>query len=107
MIYLIQKAWSDPMENHDPWGYATIGAVPDKQSAERIVASAKELPEDFCWGSAWKGEKDLRYVEVEELSFDDEDAIISGECKWECHQVSKTQWGTFVVFGSRKGMRKR
>ena len=52
MIFLIQKMWTDYMENVfcHAFGYQTIGYVMDEEEAKKIVAAAgKTDPIDGAW----------------------------------------------------------
>jgi hypothetical protein len=42
MVFLIQKMWTDWMENHmsEAFGYKTVGYVTDEEEAKKIVADA-------------------------------------------------------------------
>lgn len=69
MIYLIEKLWIDPMENHNAHGYSVHGYVTADSDAKRICDNSRMLSEDDCWSLKYSGPlKEYRYVELEELS---------------------------------------
>ena len=48
-IYLIEKMWLDPMENHNAFGYRTEGYVDSLKEAESIVDASKFVEKEKCW----------------------------------------------------------
>lgn len=49
MIYLIEKVWIDPMENHNFIGYGSIGYVETLEEAEKIVKEGKIFTQKDYW----------------------------------------------------------
>jgi hypothetical protein len=49
VVYLIEKAWLDPMENRNSTGYSPVGFATDLESAEAIVAGGRLFTKDDCW----------------------------------------------------------
>jgi hypothetical protein len=51
MIYLIERLWTDSMENNSyaAVGYAVAGYVATRDEAERIVNGCEMVPESACW----------------------------------------------------------
>lgn len=49
MIYLIEKLWLDPMENHQADGYSPLGYVNTQAEAIHICISGRLFDKKDCW----------------------------------------------------------
>lgn len=67
-IYLIQKVWTDSMENNlsDAIGYNTLGYVKTKEEADKIVEIGGTM-ESSSWPPIKKGENRIVYKELKEI----------------------------------------
>ena len=71
MIFLIERAWWDPLENRDDFGYEVIGYAKDEETAKRIVEEAGNLRGDETWSLSLRRDKQpprMRYKALEEIS---------------------------------------
>ena len=59
-IFLIQKGWIDPMENHNSTGYIPFGYMITEQEANMFCESEGFWTKKDCWG-IMPGEKMPKY----------------------------------------------
>ena len=55
-IFLIEKAWIDPMENRNADGYTPVGYVTSLEEAEEIVKSGGFYTSEDCWSVQYHSE---------------------------------------------------
>ena len=48
-VYVIEKAWIDPMENHNAAGYNPIGFVTIEEEAKKIIRKGGYFTPKDCW----------------------------------------------------------
>lgn len=50
-IFVIEEAWSDPMENESraAFGYSAVGYVDSKEEADAAVAAGGKVDKKFSW----------------------------------------------------------
>ena len=69
MVYLIEKLWIDPMENHNADGYLPHGYVISEDDAKIICENSRIFTTKDCWSLKYSGpKKEFRYKELEQLN---------------------------------------
>lgn len=70
MIFLIERAWCDPLENRVDFGYKVIGYAADEETAKRVVEEAGFLRGDETWSLEYKKAPTprMRYKPLKEIS---------------------------------------
>lgn len=61
-IWLIERLWVDPLENHNAYGYTVVGFVTDELEALNIVESEKILKSKYPWPLEYHPQRGL-YVD--------------------------------------------
>jgi hypothetical protein len=66
MIYLIEKAWCDPMGNRNDFGYEVVGYTTDLHQAITLCEKAGNFTGDETWSMYWmkKPIAKMRYSEL-------------------------------------------
>jgi hypothetical protein len=66
-IYLMEKAWCDPLENRNDFGYKMVGYVGSEDVAKEIVAEAGFLRGDETWSLSFAKPNTIPVMRYSEL----------------------------------------
>jgi hypothetical protein len=66
-IFLIERAWIDPMENLNVDGYDLIGFVRTEEEAQRICTEGGYYTSKDCWSIQFYPEERLRKFKYTKL----------------------------------------